>query len=154
MDFQMPQPGPEHEKLAQMAGEWVGEETLAPSPWSPEEQTRHGHLSARVLDRFFVVSDYEQKDAEGQVTFRGHGVYSWDAKEEVYRMHWFDSMGGAGSLAKGRIEGNVLTFENSSPMGRHRYQYTFGDGTQTFEMSMSPDGENWQQLMIANYSAK
>ena len=46
----MPTPGPEHEKLAQLAGEWAGTEIMQPSPWSPEAQERHGHISARVLD--------------------------------------------------------------------------------------------------------
>ena len=150
MDAHMPMPGPQHENLAKLAGSWSGEETMFPSPWSPEEQQRHGAIEARVLEGFFVVSDYVQK-AGDQVTFRGHGVYSWDPNEEVYVMYWFDSMGGAGGIAKGHLEGNQLTFRNTSPMGHHRYRYTFNDGETVFEMAMSQDGENWQDSMKGVY---
>ena len=150
--MEMPRPSAEAERLVQaLSGTWEGPETMHPSPWSPEPAQRVGRYTNRTLDGFFLLVDYEQRDGE-QVTFRGHGVYSWDAREEVYTMYWFDSMGGAGGISKGRMEGDVLTFETTSPMGQHRYQYTFGDGSKTFEMSMSPDGENWQQFMKANYA--
>jgi hypothetical protein len=55
--MQTPQPGPEHGNLARLSGEWSGEETMFPSPWSPEEQQRTGRISARILDGFFVISD-------------------------------------------------------------------------------------------------
>lgn len=150
MQMHMPQPGPQHEILARLSGEWRGEETMFPSPWSPQEQKRSGHIRARVLDGFFVLSDYEQT-AEGQVTFRGHGVYSFDPQAQEYLMYWFDSMGGAGGVARGRYEGNQLTFRNTSPMGHHRYRYTFEDGLTVFEMALSADGEDWQPQMEARY---
>ena len=147
---EMPIPGLQHRNLAKMVGEWVGEETMHPSAWSPEAKQSTGRISARMLDGFFVISDYEQKSGDA-VTFRGHGVYSWDPANEHYVMYWFDSMGGAGGVATGTFEDNVLTFSNTSPMGHHRYRYTFKDGENTFEMAMSQDGENWQQLMDATF---
>lgn len=152
MDMHMPVPGPEHENLAKLAGEWSGEETMFASAWCPEERKVFGRIKARVLENFFVVSDYEQKHGD-QVSFRGHGVYAWDPQEKQYVMYWFDSMGGPGGIAKGRLEGNQLTFRNTSPMGHHRYRYTFGDGTTTFEMSMSADGKAWNTLMVGHYTA-
>lgn len=146
----MPQTGPQHENLNRMLGEWIGEETMFPSPWSPEQQERTSRLSARSLDGFFVISDYEQCMGD-QTTFRGHGVYSWDPGKQVYRMHWFDSMGGGGGLADGEMVGNVLTFRNTSPMGHHRYRYTFDEGSYVFEMAMSQDGESWEVLMEGRY---
>ena len=148
--MEMPQPGPEHEKLHAMVGEWVGDDTLFPSSWSPEEQHRKCKLSVRSLDNFFVISDFEQT-VDSQVTFRGHGVYSWDPQAEVFKMYWFDSMGGAGGLADGRMEGNVLTFQNTSPMGHHRYRYTFNPDETIFEMAGSQDGEDWQTMMEGHY---
>lgn len=147
---EMPAPGPQHENLAKLSGTWSGAETMHPAPWSPEAQERTGHIEARVLDGFFVISDYVQK-AGDEVTFRGHGVYSWDPQQQHYVMYWFDSMGGAGGIATGQMEDNVLTFSSTSPMGHHRYRYTFGDDETRFEMAMSQDGESWQQLMDATY---
>ena len=152
MEFQMPTPGPAHEVLARMAGEWTGAETLLPSPFHPEEQKRNSTNSARMLEGFFLVSDYEQRSGD-EVTFRGHGVYSWDAATEEYTMYWFDSMGGAGGVARGKLEGDVLTFQSTSPMGHHRYRYTLSDGGYRFEMAMSQDGEEWSTFMDGTYSS-
>ena len=150
MDFEMPKPGPEHEKLKPLIGQFIGDETMLPSPWSPEKSERTCTISSRMLDDFFVISDYEQRMGD-QVTFRGHGVYSWDPQAECYKMYWFDSMGGAGAVADGHMEGDVLTFQNQSPMGHHRYRYTFEAGQTIFEMAMSQDGEQWHTSMEGRY---
>ena len=152
-NMHMPQPGPEHEILERFCGHWGGEETMFPSPWSPEQRTVNGDIRARMLDGYFAVSEYEQTDGE-KVSFRGHGVYSWDPKKERYLMYWFDSMGGAGGVAEGTLEGNQLTFENTSPMGQHRYRYTFEDGLTVFEMSVSQDGKDWQKMMEGRYTPR
>ncbi len=152
MDFQMPSPGPAHEVLSRMAGEWTGDETLPPSPFHPEGARRTSTTSSRMLEGFFLVTDYVQTDGD-EVTFRGHGTYSYDASADEYVMYWFDSMGGAGGVARGKLEGDVLTFLNTSPMGPHRYRYTIGDGTYRFEMGMSQDGQEWGTFMDATYTS-
>ena len=152
MDFEMPKPGPEHAYLARLAGRWSGEEVMAPSPWDPGGSNRTSTCEATMLEGFFLVTNYEQRDESGEtVTFRGHGVYSWDPGEGCYVMYWFDSMGGPGGIAHGKAEGDVLTFQNSSPMGQHRYRYTFEEGGYLFEMAMSQDGEQWQTLLKGSY---
>jgi hypothetical protein len=149
-EFEMPTPGADHEVLARLCGDYVGDEMMFASEWCPEQQERRGRISARMLEGFFAVSDYEQRDGE-QVTFRGHGVYSWDSAKSCYRMYWFDSMGGSGGLAEGTLDGNVLTFQNTSPMGHHRYRYTFHDDHTLFEMAFSPDGDTWRPQLEARY---
>lgn len=150
MDPHMPRPGREHETLARLTGAWIGDETMYPSPWSPEERKTTARIQARLLDGFYAVSDYEQRDGD-EVTFRGHGVYAWDPATKEYLMYWFDSMGGPGGVARGTLEGNQLTFRNETPMGHSRYRYTFHDDETVFEMAMSPDGEAWQDMMRARY---
>ena len=147
----MTPPGPEHEVLAKFVGSWIGDETMLPSPWSPEASQRASTLDVRMLDGFFAISDYVQTSGD-EVSFRGHGVYSWDPQNGHYVMHWFDSMGGAGALAHGSFDGTRLTFQSTSPMGHHRYRYLFdNDDAYRFEMAMSPDGETWQNLMEGKY---
>ena len=153
MQFESPQPGPEHEALSALCGEWVGDETMMPSPYSPGHEESTCELSVRMLEGFFVISDYVQRRG-GEVSFRGHGVYSWDPQASCYKMYWFDSMGGAGGVAEGHVEDNVLTFKNQSPMGHHMYRYTFDNGETRFEMAMSQDGEEWQMLMEGHYRPK
>ncbi|QDU66080.1 DUF1579 family protein [Engelhardtia mirabilis] len=153
MDSHMPAPGPLHQRLGALTGHWAGPEHMQPSPWSPEPQTRRGAIRGRMLDGFFVITEYEQTDDSGAVTFRGHGVYSVDPETDECLMYWFDSMGGKGGTARGGFDGNRLVFENSSPMGKHRYAYTFEDGLTVFEMAMAPEGGEWTTLMRGEYAA-
>ena len=78
----------------------------------------------------------------------------WDPQAEQYLMYWFDSMGGRGSVSKGCLEGDVLTFQSTSPMGHHRYRYTFEGAQTVFEMAMSEDGEAWQTMMVGRYRSE
>ena len=151
--MEMPKPGPEHQVLARLAGRWKGAEKMYPSPWAPEGSDAVGIIEAEMqIDGFFLISNYKQT-VGGQQTFLGHGVYGWDAQKQSYTMHWFDSMGmDPGAPALGTLEGNVLTFRSESPMGKHRFVYTFSEGGgHHFAMAMSKDGENWQPLMEGTY---
>ena len=60
--MEMPQLNEHHEKLAAMVGEWIGNETMHPSPWSPESASATSRTVARrELGGFFIITDYEQK---------------------------------------------------------------------------------------------
>lgn len=150
MEFEMPRPGPEHEALARLCGRFDGHEVTMPSAWSPERKESTSTITARMLDGFFVISDYEQHVGD-QVTYRGHGVYSWDPQAGCYKMYWFDSMGGPGGIADGQLDGDVLTFENNSPTGRNRYRYTFYPDHIVFEMAIASDGGDWATMMEATF---
>src|SRR5437899_4556531 len=118
MEMQMPTVQEEHRKLKALSGKWIGEEKLLPSPWDPKGGPATGKIETRVdLDGFFLISDYVQERG-GKVCYRGHGVFGWDNSEKCYTMAWFDSMGSpCGAPARGRWEGNTLTFEQRTPMG-------------------------------------
>ncbi|HET6585026.1 MAG TPA: DUF1579 family protein [Nannocystaceae bacterium] len=146
--MQMPEPSPEHRKLASLAGEWVGEEILHPSPWSPETRRALGRFSMRMaVDDLFLVNDYEE-ERDGRVVFRGHGVYGWDAPRERYTMHWFDSMGGSPSETLGVWSGDELVFTNQGEQGHGRYIYSVhGPDRLGFRIETSRDGHEWATLM-------
>lgn len=152
----MPKPLDEHKKLAALAGSWSGEETLFPSPWDPKGGKGTGRIEARLAcDGFFLVTDYVEERG-GQAVYRGHGVYGWDPGEKCYTMYWVDSIGSPSSVCKqGRWNGNTLVFEQMSPMGRHRYTYTFeGEGRYTFLIENSQDGKQWAPFMEGKYRRK
>jgi hypothetical protein len=151
--MEMPKPGAAHQKLSALVGDWAGAETLHPSPWDPDG----GPAAARVANRwtadgFAVVQDYEQI-RNGQVTFRGHGVFWYDPNRSEYVMHWWDSMGGTAGEFRGRLEGNRLVLASPMPQGGHSrtsWVLTSPDA-HDFLMEVSPDGENWQPAMEGKY---
>src|SRR5262245_18868371 len=116
--MEMPKPQDEHRRLKTLAGSWVGEETLYPSPWDPNGGPATSKFQAKTdMDGFFVVADYVEERG-GQIAYRGHGVYGYDPQGTAFTMHWFDSMGsGTPAPARGQWDGNRLSFEATSPMG-------------------------------------
>jgi uncharacterized protein DUF1579 len=154
--MEMPRPQEEHRRLRALAGNWIGEETIHPSAWDPKGGAATGRFEAKVdMDDFFVLADYiEERD--GKVSYRGHGVFGYEPKEKIYTMHWFDSMGsGTPTPARGRWEGNRLSFEQKTPMGHSRYSYNFdGDKRFTFTIDSSQDGRSWATIMEGRYTRK
>jgi hypothetical protein len=137
-----PEPSAHHRKLAVLAGSWIGEETMHPSPWNPDPAKATGHIDSRMdIDGLFLISDYHQVRDE-EVTFRGHGVYGYDPASERFTMYWFDSMSYQGGIALGTWVGDELVFERSSHRGTSRYVYEIvGPDEYRFRIEMSPDGE-------------
>ncbi len=151
--MEMPKPSDRHRKLEALAGTWIGEETMFPSPWDPKGGTAVGRTHARMdLDGFFLLSDYTQ-ERDGQVGYRGHGVFGWNPKAQRYSMHWFDGMGGIPpEAAHGTWEGDTLSFQHSTAMGHSRYTWILdGKDRQRFRLENSPDGERWATFLEATY---
>jgi hypothetical protein len=152
--MEMPKPGAAHQKLSALIGEWAGDETLHPSPWDPAGGPAAARVTNRwVADGFAVVQDYEQI-RNGQVTFRGHGVFSYDPARDEYVMHWWDSMGSQVNEFRGRLEGNRLILAAPMPGGGHSrttWILTGPDG-HDFLMEVSPDGQSWHPSMEGTYS--
>jgi hypothetical protein len=125
---------------------------MHPSPWDPAGGTALGRVENReALDGFVVVQDYAQERA-GRVTFRGHGVFSWDAPRRSYVFHWFDSMGMPPNEYVGQFQGDVLTLSYQGPQGHSRAVFDLTQaGRYAFRMDFSPDGATWQTLMEGSY---
>jgi hypothetical protein len=151
----MPQVTGEHTKLAALAGSWRGNETLFPSPWDSKGGVAEGRMESHIgLDGFFLITQYEEV-RDGQIAYRGHGVYGWDADRRKYTMYWFDSMGGhaPSGPALGTWEGNTLVFDMRSSHGHSRYTYTIGGpASYTFCIQTSQDGDAWTTFMEGHYT--
>ncbi len=148
----MPKPAPGHLRLEKLAGSWVGEETMYPSQWDPKGGTATGRNDHKlILGGFCLQVDYEQ-ERDGAITFRGHGIYTYDPKEDLYTLHWFDGIGSPPELFTGTFEGDVLTLGHGGP-GMHAcmtYDFSTPD-TMKGKMEMSPDGNDWKLLFEALY---
>jgi Protein of unknown function (DUF1579) len=152
--MEMPKPTEAHKKLAGMAGKWTGQEHMHPSPWDPAGGPATGRCDNRMaLDGFALLHDYVQ-ERNGAVSFRGHGVLTYDTKENCYVMHWWDSMGCGVNIFKGAFAGDTLTLSRSEERGQSRVVWKFpGNGTYQFRMEMSPDGTQWHPAMDGDYKA-
>jgi hypothetical protein len=149
--MEMPKPTDAHRSLHALAGTWLGEEVMAPSPWDPKGSTVEGWVHNHVeLDGFVVVQDYEQR-REGAVTFRGHAVMGWDAAAGEHVMHWWDSMGMAPNVFHGKWEDGALVMTHRGERGSSRSVMRVTDGTYRFQMDVSPDGEQWTTWMTGTY---
>jgi len=151
--MEMPKPTEAHKKLTTMAGKWAGQERLHPSPWDAKGGMATSRVDNRVaLDGFALLHDYEQ-ERNGAVTFRGHGVLTFDAREQCYLMHWWDSMGFGANVYKGKFEGTTLSMARREAQGHSRVVWEFPDGgNYKFRMDFSPDGSQWHPFMEGAYA--
>jgi len=151
--MEMPKPTETHRKLAGLAGQWIGKEKLSPSPWDPKGGTAVGRCRNRPgADGFVLVHDYEQ-ERNGSVSFRGHGVFSYDNAAQCYLLHWWDSMGLGLNVFKGQFEGNTLELLCKLPQGSTRGTWKFADDHHyRFLMEVSPDGQKWMTMIEGDYT--
>lgn len=150
----MPQLTDQHRQLHALAGRWRGEETMYPMPWSPGGQAQ-GRYEMRVdIDGFFVIQDYVQ-EREGQVSYRGHGIFGWDEPQQTYTWYWVDAMGFVPPApARGHFADGVFSFESPPAPGmRARYRFSLIDADNIgFSMQHSTDdGVSWSTFMDGRY---
>jgi hypothetical protein len=149
--MEMPRPGAPQQQLAKLAGNWSGEEKLFPSPWDPVGGKAMGKAANRVgLDGWVVVQDYEQT-RDGVVSFKGHGVFSFDAAKGCVVLQWYDSMAGGPFVYTGTWTGDVLTLTGASGGGHGRCTFDVGGGGYKFAMDVSQDGKQWAPFMSGSY---
>ena len=138
-----------------MAGTWLGELRSFPSPWDPAGGVAVGRTQCRIaLGGQLLVSDYAE-ERDGAITFRGHGVYGWDAQHAVYRMYWFDTVQPTPLLvpAAGTWQGTDLTFAVQTDVAEHRYVYEFHQRDYyTFRIDLRRSGEQWRTYARGQYA--
>lgn len=145
--MEMPKPSAGHLKFERLAGQWEGEEKLYPSPWDPVGGAAVGRMKSRVaLNGFALIIDYAQERG-GATTFTGHGVLTFNPKEELYSLTWFDCLGWPPEIFKGRFEGEVLTVAHGGPGMHARLTYNLSEAGQLFKiMETSQDGLTWTRF--------
>jgi len=141
--------------LGRLAGRWVGSEILHSLSGVEPERKAQGCFSNRIFEARFLINDYEQS-VDGEIVFRGHGVYGFDPGSGRYSMYWIDSQGGAvGPIVAGDLEANRLVFLRQGAGGATRYAYTFeGPGGFRFELSVSLDGRTFRPVLAGRYEKR
>lgn len=149
--MEMPRPGPAHEALAKLAGSWVGQEKIEPSPFDPQGGPATGRVNNRMaVGGWALVQDYEQT-RNGQVSFTGHGVFSVDLAKNATVLHWYDSMAGGPFVYTGGWKGDVLALTGPSGDGQGRCTFDCAGGGYKFKLEVSPDGKEWFTFMSGTY---
>ncbi|MAG57708.1 MAG: hypothetical protein CMJ83_15585 [Planctomycetes bacterium] len=148
----MPQLTDGHKKLETIAGTWTGDEHMQPSQWVPEPMTAQGKSVCKlILNGFAVSMDYVQS-CGGQEMFSGHGVYTYNGKDDSYLLHWFDSMGAGCEVFSGGFDGDTLVMTSKGFMGYMRMTSDYSGGQLASRMEMSQDGEDWTLMFRGTYS--
>lgn len=146
-------PGDEHKRLHAFAGEWIGEEQLAPSRWSAGGPAT-ARVSAHVaLEGFYLVQDYSEA-VDGRPTIQVHAVFAWDEEQRQVLLYWFDSYGFAPQApGSGQWDGDTLVLTRTSSRGMARHSYRF-EGVDSYHLKLENSfdgGQTWQPVMNGVY---
>jgi len=150
--MEMPKPGPDHARLARFVGAWSGDEQLSPSPWGAGG-VAIGRFEFRVgIDGMVLLQDYEE-EKEGQVAFRGHGVFIVDPVSHDIAWWWFDSFGFAPDPpARGHWDGDTLRMEKHTPRGAARYTFVLDGDALRFRIENRFAGQDdYVEFMRGDY---
>jgi hypothetical protein len=149
---ELPKPGPEHEKLKQLEGDWKAVMEMA-------GQKSEGKVTYKsICGGMWVSSDF-QGDIAG-MKFQGHGLDGYDTNKKKYVSVWVDSMSSAPMVQEGDIDPStkllVLTGEAPGPDGKLqklKSTVTTGDKDHfTFKMYLVQSDGSDQQMMTIDYT--
>jgi len=136
------------------AGEWTGEEDIAPSKWG-EGGKATATVSARLdLGGRALIQDYNAV-RDGRPWLKVHAVITFDEQASDVALFWFDSLGFVpGTPAPGEWDGTALRFVRTSPRGQARHTYIpLGPDAYEFVLESSFDsGATWLPVVKAHYS--
>jgi len=109
----LPQPSPEHKKLAAFLGTWKDEAEMKPSPFGPGVKFTIVETCEWFTGGFSLVCHSETTGFLGQKTLT---VLTYDPEDKVYLFYEFNSLGQTNS-AKGTVEGDTWTWNGESKVG-------------------------------------
>lgn len=147
-------PTPHHQRLQVFAGDWLGQETVASSPWGEGGPATAQIRSRLVLGGFFLEQDYRQQ-RDGQTTFEVHASFGFDEEQQQFALFWLDSFGFVPRQpAWGQWQDEqTLVFLRHSARGqaRHTYRLTGPDRYENRLENSWDGGQTWVELLRGEY---
>jgi hypothetical protein len=110
----VPQPSPEHNKLAVFVGIWKDEAEIKPSALGPGGKMNLMETCEWFTGGFSLVCHTDATGFRGD--FKTLAVLTYDSEEKVYRFYEFNSVGWS-NTAKGTVDGNTWAFNGESKIG-------------------------------------
>ena len=139
--------GPEVARLSFLTGNFVVELMTYDSPMG-KGGPGTGHNSAYwVMDSTFVMMDHEDESLAGK--YKGHGMFTYDRQENLYKCWWFDNMGG-GTLYTGGFDGDtlVLSTDMKTPQGSAKMKLMWHPAGQQVKFRIMSDmGKGFAMLL-------
>lgn len=139
--------------LAALAGEWLGEETIATTRWGQGGSALGQAKASFDLGGKALLLDYRQ-ERDGKPALQAHAVFVAAQEPGEYALYWFDSYGFTPAQpATGHWDGKRLVFLRSSQRGQTRHIYEWpADGVYRLVLESSFDGGvNWERVMEGEY---
>jgi hypothetical protein len=142
-----PKPGPEHQRLAALVGNWTFDGEMKPGPMGPGGKITGTDRITWMAGGFFVERRFSGK-AAGLGEMSGVEIMGYDAAKKVYTYNVFDSTGAASSGTY-TINGSTWTGTGVGSMGgqsmQERCTLGFGAGNTTLSVKceVSMDGKKW-----------
>jgi hypothetical protein len=123
------------------------------------EFTTVAYAEARVVGAFelnglFLVRDYTTY-RNGEILYRGKGLYGWDDARRRYTIWWFDTAGTEPvAPAYGIWRDDTLIFEYQRTHHQMRLVYQFFDGGRyTFVIEgLNPSIARWEPVLEGEYA--
>jgi Protein of unknown function (DUF1579) len=141
-ESKMPQPGPEHKRIAYLGGHWTSEGEMKPGPFGPGGKMTATDHNEWFPGGFFLVIHSAGTSPMGAM--HEMAIIGYNAAEKVYTYDGFSSMG-EHEIAKGTIEGGTWTWTSEDKAGgktvKGRYIMRMLSPTSyTFKYDYSTDG--------------
>lgn len=152
----MPQPGPEHKRLAYFLGTWSSEAETKASPYGPAGKVSFTEHNEWFPGGFFIVTHSEEKGPMGPG--KGLAVMGYNTQEKAYTYYAVNSMGMTES-AKGTVQGDTWTWQSESKVGGKpiKNRFTIKELSATsysYKFETSPDGKTWSTIMEGKSTKK
>jgi hypothetical protein len=148
-ESKMPKPGPEHKRIAYLAGHWTSEGDMKPGPFGPGGKFTTTDHNEWFPGGFFLVIHSTGTSPMG--TMQEMAIIGYDAAEKVYTYDGFSNMG-EHEVSKGTIEGDTWTWiseekvEGKTIKGRYIMK-EISPASYTFKYDYSMDGSTWTNAM-------
>ena len=156
MMMKLSMPGPSHERLKKMEGQWNLTVKWTMDPSQPMQETKSTSVVTTLMD-----GRYCQEQTTGEMMgkpFTGMGLTGYDNVLKKYVSVWIDNMGTGIMTSQGTVDstGSVLNWTGQSAdpatgkMARYRMVTRFlDDDHHVFEMYVkSPDGKEFRTMEI------
>jgi hypothetical protein len=110
------QPGPEHELLKSMAGDFDADVKLFNPDGSQQSASKGSMHGEMILGGRYLKLNYSGEMAMGdqKMPFKGGGLIGYDNGKKKYQSVWVDEMSTGMMITEGTCTGNVTTMEGSA----------------------------------------